>query len=70
MNKLMQELESRLQKRKLIEYSRGNIRIVDPAGLEAASCSCYQATKSPQPITDQVTSAAGGAIRPAIVAPD
>ena len=60
----------RLQKRKLIEYSRGNIRIVDPAGLEAASCSCYQATKSPQPIGDEVSSNAGAAIGPAMVAPD
>lgn len=31
-----------LQKRKLIEYSRGNIRIVDQRRLAAASCSCYQ----------------------------
>ncbi len=31
-----------LQKRNLIEYSRGNIRIVDQRGLEQASCACYQ----------------------------
>ena len=34
-----------LQKRKLIEYSRGNIRIVDQLGLEAAACSCYRTVK-------------------------
>lgn len=32
----------RLQKRGLIEYSRGNIRIIDQHGLEAEACSCYQ----------------------------
>ncbi len=36
----------RMQKRRLIEYSRGNIRIVDQRGLEAASCSCYQIVRN------------------------
>ncbi len=35
-----------LQKRNLIEYSRGNIRIVDRDGLQAASCSCYQVPRT------------------------
>ncbi len=34
-----------LQQRKLIEYSRGNITIIDERGLESASCSCYFATR-------------------------
>lgn len=33
---------SAFQRRKLIEYSRGRIRIIDHEGLEAACCSCYR----------------------------
>lgn len=31
-----------LQKRRLIDYSRGEVKILDRAGLERASCSCYR----------------------------
>jgi CRP-like cAMP-binding protein len=34
-----------LQKRKLIHYSRGNVTVLDRAGLEAAACECYRIIK-------------------------
>lgn len=34
-----------LQKQKLIHYSRGNVKILDSAGLESAACGCYREEK-------------------------
>lgn len=35
-----------LARQRLISYSRGNVRILDGKGLEAASCGCYETVKS------------------------
>jgi hypothetical protein len=32
-----------LQEKNLIAYSRGNIRIIDEAGLKEHACGCYEA---------------------------
>jgi CRP-like cAMP-binding protein len=37
---------AQLKKEKLIEYTRGEIKIVNRAGLEARACECYQIIKS------------------------
>ena len=49
---------SALQRRKLIEYRRGDITILDQPGLEAASCSCYHYLKA---LGAQTPHAAGSA---------
>lgn len=35
-----------LAKRKLISYNRGNVRILNVKGLQAASCECYEVVKA------------------------
>jgi DNA-binding FadR family transcriptional regulator len=36
------EAEQALEDRQLITYTRGQITVTDRAGLEAASCECYE----------------------------
>lgn len=39
------EAAGKLQKRGIIEYSRGKIRVLDRPGLERLSCECYEVVK-------------------------
>lgn len=39
------EAASALQRRKLIEYTRGHIRILNHRGLQDAACACYEGIK-------------------------
>lgn len=36
----------RLQERKLIQYRRGNVQILNQVGLEASACECFQTVKA------------------------
>jgi CRP-like cAMP-binding protein len=40
------EMASSLQKKGIIEYQRGQVKILDRPGLEHTACDCYQITKS------------------------
>ena len=40
------EAAMRLQRRGLISYSRGHIRVLDRAGLELSTCECYKVIKN------------------------
>jgi hypothetical protein len=34
-----------LQKKKLISYSRGHLKVLDRSALKATTCECYQVSK-------------------------
>jgi CRP-like cAMP-binding protein len=40
------EAAMRLQRQGLISYSRGRIRVLDRAGMEACTCECYKIIKT------------------------
>jgi hypothetical protein len=41
------EAATALQERGLIGYQRGEIKIMDSPGLEAAACTCYELVRQP-----------------------
>jgi CRP-like cAMP-binding protein len=55
------EAASILKRRKVIDYTRGKIQILDTKGLRAASCSCYQAVRT---VYDRAQSANGASEAP------
>jgi CRP-like cAMP-binding protein len=65
------EAATALQNQNLIEYSRGSIKILDDAGLEAACCSCYATVRDMHDgVTHVAPAAAVAAVAPlAAVAP-
>ncbi|MBD1849304.1 Crp/Fnr family transcriptional regulator [Leptolyngbya sp. FACHB-711] len=40
------QMAQKLQERKLIQYRRGNVQILDQAGLEASACECFRRIKT------------------------
>jgi CRP-like cAMP-binding protein len=57
-----------LQRVQLIAYNRGDIRILDPKGLEAAACRCYTPLDDAQALRGSVASACAEGDRAAIIA--
>lgn len=59
-----------LQKRRLVSYSRGNIKVLDRAGLEAATCSCYQTARNAyEQVLGSVNLKTAGALSPGLQSP-
>ena len=65
------EVAGKLQDRKLIEYARGSVRVIDRVGLERVACECYPVTRdllkslynlSGQKVIDNGTLSQGGAV--------
>jgi len=51
---------SALQRKKLIRYSRGGIRILDGAALESAACACYRIVRN---MSDNAQTSGPGKVR-------